>query len=323
MTPKREKTDVKRPTLKMWRYFVLSVDLGSFLKAADALKTDVSIVSREIKILEALMNEPLLTKTKRGVAPTWAGVMRYRQARRLLASYDELLSVSSGMLRKSEIIRMAVPSSMISLFVRWVAEFGALAESSGISVEIEQYSTLIVPDAMGYDYFICKDVLPNIRVVAMQLGFMRNVIVAAPNFLKKQKPVRLPEELEGRQLVAEKTGRVLMEGKGQSIAIWVDPVVRVNDASSLAAPAVAGLGYAVGVPYWLVEDELKTGKLEIVLPDWQIASVPVWLLERPKRKASVKERRLVQYLKDRWSTTAGLSVPDRKVLRVQKAETHE
>lgn len=313
---------VNRPTLRMWRYFVLAVDLGSLLRAADAAGTDVSVVSRDLKALEMLIKEPLLNKTKRGVTPTWTGVMRYKQARNLLNSYEALFD-SAGSGKRTEVIRMAVPSSMISLFVRWVAEFGTIAEGRNISIEVEQYSDSVVPDVMGFDYFICKDILPNVRVLAVQLGYMRNTIIASPEFLKTQPEIQTPEDLENKPLVAEKKGRVLMEGNGQSVSIWVDPVVRVNNASSLAEPAIAGLGYAVGVPYWQIQEALEQSKLQIVLPQWHIALSPVWLLHRPKRKFSKEERRLVQFLKDQWGKTPGLVLPRKDQASFKRVESHD
>lgn len=64
--------------------------------------------------------------------------------------------------------------------------------------------------------------------------------------------------------ISASSGRTLMLGKDESVAIWVEQTMRVNNAGALAA-ALAGAGYAVGVPLWQISSHLKTGKLELVL----------------------------------------------------------
>ena len=48
-----------------------------------------------------------------------------------------------------------------------------------------------------------------------------------------------------------------MLGKDESADIWVEPTMRENNAGALAA-ALAGAGYAVGVPLWQISSHLKT-----------------------------------------------------------------
>lgn len=81
--------------------------------------------------------------------------------------------------------------------------------------------------------------------------------------------------------ISASSGRTLMLGKDESVAIWVEQTMRVNNAGALAAAALVGAGYAVGVPLWQISSHLKTGKLELVLENWRIAARPVWLLKHP------------------------------------------
>lgn len=69
--------------------------------------------------------------------------------------------------------------------------------------------------------------------------------------------MRVPEDLQKRPIIAERSGRTLMLGKDESVAIWVEPTMKVNNAGALAAAALAGAGYAVGVPLWQISSHLK------------------------------------------------------------------
>ena len=61
-------------------------------------------------------------------------------------------------------------------------------------------------------------------------------VAVAPDFLKTQSAVRVPEDLQKRPIIAERSGRTLMLGKDESAAIWVEPTMRVNNAGALAWP---------------------------------------------------------------------------------------
>lgn len=174
---------LKTPTLRMWRVFTTAVEQGSFLRTADVFQTDVAFVSREIGELENCLGEPLLQRSKRGVKPTWAGVQRYKEAIAVIQAFDRVLQSTSKKGVGTE-LRLAVPASMAELFVQWTARFGSLPASQGLTVMVEQYADTMPVDMIGYDLFVCEDVLPNARVLATALGFVQRGIAVAPDFLK-------------------------------------------------------------------------------------------------------------------------------------------
>lgn len=312
---------LKTPTLRMWRVFTTAVEQGSFLRTADVFQTDVAFVSREIGELENCLGEPLLQRSTRGVKPTWAGVQRYKEAIAVIQAFDRVLQSTSKKGVGTE-LRLAVPASLAELFVQWTARFGSLPASQGLTVMVEQYADTMPVDMIGYDLFVCEDVLPNARVLATALGFVQRGIAVAPDFLKTQSAVRVPEDLQKRPIIAERSGRTLMLGKDESVAIWVEPTMRVNNAGALAAAALAGAGYAVGVPLWQISSLLKTGRLTLVLEDWRIAARPVWLLKHPHTEHNTHIRCLEQYLIECWAQTEGLDAARRTFARRSLTDAH-
>lgn len=146
-------------------------------------------------------------------------------------------------------------------------------------------------------------------------------VAVAPDFLKTQSAVRVPEDLQKRPIIAERSGRTLMLGKDESADIWVEPTMRENNAGALAA-ALAGAGYAVGVPLWQISSHLKTGKLELVLENWRIAARPVWLLKHPHTEHNTHIRRLEQYLIECWAQTEGLDAARRTFARMSLTDAN-
>lgn len=296
----------RRATLRMWQLFVTAVECGSLLKTADLSGADVAHISRELKTLESLMQEPLLERNRSGVKPTWAGIQRYREAKEVLAEHRRLTTFRTASNDVGNTLRIGVPESLAPLFLRWVSEFRT-KEPEGGAAEVVQYPDGTVPETLGFDCFVCTDSLPEARVTAVSLGFVKRVIVASPAFLRTEPKLSVPEELSARRLIAEKSGRMLMFGPKQSVAISVNPVLQVNSVQGLTAPALAGVGYAVGVPFWLVENDISEGRLNQVLPQWYAAPRPVWVLRRAEKKSNRLAERLMKFFAKCWRQTPALS----------------
>jgi DNA-binding transcriptional LysR family regulator len=82
--------------LDVLRSFVIGVELGSFVKAADRVGRSTSAVSAQIKKLEDQAGTPLFRKAGRGLALTEAGETMLAYARRLLDLNDEAATAVQG-----------------------------------------------------------------------------------------------------------------------------------------------------------------------------------------------------------------------------------
>jgi DNA-binding transcriptional LysR family regulator len=82
--------------LDVLRSFVIGVELGSFVKAADRVGRSTSAVSAQIKKLEEQAGTPIFRKAGRGLALTEAGETMLGYARRLLDLNDEAATAVQG-----------------------------------------------------------------------------------------------------------------------------------------------------------------------------------------------------------------------------------
>ena len=76
--------------LKQLQYFVVSVDTGSFSKAAEILYTTQPHVSKTIQKMEKNLGMDLLKRGKKGVVMTSNGEKVYEQAQNILKSMQEI-----------------------------------------------------------------------------------------------------------------------------------------------------------------------------------------------------------------------------------------
>ncbi len=82
--------------LKQLQYFVVSVDSGSFKKAAEILYTSQPHISKTIKTLEAELQIELLKRKSRGVEVTQAGRKVYECACRVLVEAGKIQNIQEG-----------------------------------------------------------------------------------------------------------------------------------------------------------------------------------------------------------------------------------
>jgi len=87
-------------------------------------------------------------------------------------------------------------------------------------------------------------------------------------------------------------------------------MVSVTGAELYTSAAVAGLGL-VQVPRYRVEQELAAGQLQIVLPDWPPAPMPVSVLYPQNRQVSARVRVFTQWLADVFANAFGQTMPVR------------
>ena len=79
--------------LKQLQYFVVSVESGSFKKAADILYTTQPHISKSIKALETELDVQILERKARGVEVTEAGKKIYEYACNMLVDAAKIHAV--------------------------------------------------------------------------------------------------------------------------------------------------------------------------------------------------------------------------------------
>lgn len=125
--------------LKQLQYFVVSVDSGSFKKAAEVLYTSQPHISKTIKALETELQIELLVRKARGVEVTEAGKKVYEYACRILLESGKIENIRE----KQNICTLHVAASssdrLSSLFQKfYIKEFGTGVHSQYTECGIEE-----------------------------------------------------------------------------------------------------------------------------------------------------------------------------------------
>ena len=140
-------------------------------------------------------------------------------------------------------------------------------------------------------------------MVALSLAQLEQVTCASPDYVARfGRPQQLDDldRHEAVNFVSSATGRpypLEFMRNGELSQRTLPGSVTVTGADMYTACAIAGLGI-VQVPRYRIEDELRSGRLEVVLPALPPPALPVSVLYPQSRQLSPRVRVFVDWIKE-------------------------
>ncbi|MCB5174115.1 MULTISPECIES: LysR family transcriptional regulator [Microvirga] len=102
--------------VSLLRAFVAVVDAGGMTAAAGLLNLTQAAVSQQIKRLEDMVGDALITRDRRGMKLTAAGERLFGRAKRMLALNDEIWTEITTPVYEGE-VRLGIPSDIITTYL--------------------------------------------------------------------------------------------------------------------------------------------------------------------------------------------------------------
>lgn len=283
--------------------FVRAVELGSFSALARAWNVKPSSISRRIAALEEELGVRLLARTTRKLSPTEAGQRLYERARASLNELDEALRAAAEM---TEVPRGRLRASApIAFGQRFLAPLLGAFHAAHPEVELElglhdRYVDLV---GEGWDIAIRAGHVRDEGLVARRLAPNDRVLVASPRYLdargRPSSPQDLAEHAALRFRYVDSDDRWWFRSGDDTERVAVAGPIASNSGELLIAAAEAGLGITL-VPRWLAFAALSAGRVEAVLPDWEVTATDfdsqLSLLYPSRRLLPAKVRTFVRFL---------------------------
>ncbi|MFG6110780.1 LysR family transcriptional regulator [Stenotrophomonas nematodicola] len=288
-------------TLEAMRVFVAVVERNGFSAAAQALDMSTAGVTRQIAALEKRLSTRLLNRTTRRVSPTSTGAAYYAQCVQLLAQFDALeASIGAQALEPSGVLRVNAPVSYgIARLGPLLAGYRALYPQ--VTLEVSLSDRLVDMVEEGYDVAIRITRQPNPALIARKLADTRITLCAAPAYLDLHGRPQRPEDLAAHECLGYSywgggDGWPL-RGPGGEVTVAVHGGLRANNGDVLREAALAGMGIILQ-PDFLVGDALAEGRLERLLPDWDVAPIGIFAVYTSRSHLAPKVRSFIDYLVD-------------------------
>ena len=283
--------------------FLRVLDLGSISAAARTLDLSAAVASQRLKRLERELGVRLLHRTTRRLHPTPEGLLLAEQGRVLV---EDLEALADGLRRTGSgvagTLRVTLSPTFGRLYISpLLPEFMALHPGVRVSVDLDDAKVDLV--SAGMDLAIRIGDLDDSTLVARQLAVNRRVLCASPAYLAQHGNPATPADLASHEclLLVGRQGRQdlwrLRDGTSE-IAVRVAGRIESNQGELLRDAAVAGLGIALHST-WHVCDDLRTGRLQVVLPDHPVPETGIHAVMPQRRLVPPRVRAFVDFLGER------------------------
>ncbi len=276
--------------LRAMRVFARVIDEGSFAGAARALDLAPAVVTRLIAELEEHLGARLIQRTTRSLALSSVGERYLERVRHILNEIGEAESqVQSASTAPQGHLRVMVPSAFaVHQLAKHLPAFHAAYPQ--VTLSLTSTTRLSSPDDHHDLTVMALREAPNGDFVARRLARSEVILCAAPAYLDRAGRPDTPEALERHQLLLppasmlQRDVHFLRESDGASVHVSPprQPLLSTAHTDTLHAAALSGLGI-VGLMSLVVEDALREGSLERVLPGWHAMRFGLWLT-MPARK---------------------------------------
>ncbi|MHB1953547.1 MAG: LysR family transcriptional regulator [Sulfobacillus sp.] len=291
------------------RAFTTVVSAGSFAGAADRLRISRAMITKHVAQLEQSLGTRLLHRTTRRLSLTEAGARYHEQCLQILeAVADAEASVTESALHPQGLLRIHAPMSfgvqqLTPALIAYQRRYPAVM----IDLSLNDRTVDLVEE--GCDVAIRIGLLTDSSLIAKRLGAVRLVVCAAPGYLETHGRPHAPRDLATHTCLSysywsdQDHWRFRQTRGGQEQMIRVTGSLRANNGDVLRQAAVAGLGLILQ-PLFLVDEDLKAGRLEAVLTDYEVAPLSVYAVYLSRRYVSRKVRSLIAFLQEHYAEDA-------------------
>ncbi|MBF7997529.1 LysR substrate-binding domain-containing protein [Rahnella laticis] len=257
-------------------YFACVVKQGGFSEASRLHGIPRSTLSRRLIVLEERLGVRLIQRSTRSFTVTETGWEYYRYCRAMIENAQAAQAVVNNVkVMPRGKIRISCPVLMLQHYVgEIICRF--MKRYPEVSVEIKSTNRIVDVIEEGFD--VALRVLPppleNSDLIIKSLGLSTQLLVASPEFLKRNGVPDLPSELQKFALIGGRKRNhrygewQLHDSQAKVETVQFEPRLATDDLHLAYLAAQEGLGIAV-LPVTMVKDCLKSGRLITVLEEWQ------------------------------------------------------
>lgn len=278
------------------------VEHGGFAPAGRALNVSKSTLSRRVNQLEARLGIRLIQRSTRQFQVTDIGQAYYRHCVAMTAeaeSAQDLIAFNKSV--PQGVIRLSCTTPLLNYWVApMLGQF--MAQHPGIELNVKSFNRKVDVISEGYDIALslCFAPLENSRLIMKVLANSPQVLVANASFLRQHPAPSMTADLSALPTVSwgnpmlHYTWR-LVGPDGVTREIRHTPRLISDDIPTLKNAVLAGVGIA-NLPLAVIKDEIDTGQLMVLLPEWHPIEGVITAVFPSRRGLLPSVRSLIDFL---------------------------
>ncbi|HEX5515224.1 MAG TPA: LysR family transcriptional regulator [Gammaproteobacteria bacterium] len=291
-------------TLTSMAVFARVVEAGGFSRAAEQLDMSRAMVSKHVAYLEERIGVRLLNRTTRHVSLTGAGGEYYERCLQILGDVQAAESAAAaGTAQPRGQLRVNAPVNFGALHLApAIRDF--LRHHPQLSLDLTFTDRIVDLVEEGFDMALRITNQPGPNLIARRLSEVRLVLCAAPAYLQRYGVPRTPEDLRHHNCLGYtywfSPDEWRLQGPDGEHTVRVSGNVRANNGEALRTLALSGWGL-LQAPTYLVADDLRSGRLQPVLPDYRTEPLGLFAVYAARRNLPAKVRLFIDFLAERFT----------------------
>ncbi|GLS98626.1 LysR family transcriptional regulator [Sphingobium jiangsuense] len=283
--------------------FVAVAETGSFTRAAVRMRISTAMATLHIRRLEEHMGVGLFNRTTRRVDLTEDGRQFLDHARGVLdafATAERAMRPGAGL---SGRVRLDAPASMGHAFiVPALADFHRLHPNITLDLSLGDRGTFFRID--GFDIVLRAGEVPASGWRTIPLGMTRLIFLAAPAYIERHGLPADPDGLKHHRCILYASTETpggnpwTLIHHGRRMKLRPPAAFTFNDGAAIMTATRAGLGIAQNLEM-LARDDLQSGRLVQVMPEFGVAELAVVLMSAQERMALPHVRAVLDFLSSR------------------------
>lgn len=278
--------------------FFYVAKLSSFRLAAETLGIPSSKVSRRITQIENSLGVALFKRTTRSVQLTKAGSIYFDRCQQIIElsalAKEEVLKERSAI---SGLISISAPVDFTIYYVADViADFMSRYPEIHFNIDMSPRQTNLTTER--FDLALRMNSMGAPSYVSRELISIPANLYASPQYLEAKGNPKNPDDLMRHQClrVLDMPWTLSSKASGETQVVNVNGPSIVNNIGFLKALAVAGKGIFF-TSERIVESEIRSGKLKLVMADWEMAPMKVYILS-PSKISTSRVRIFYDFLRE-------------------------
>ncbi|MCX7207795.1 MAG: LysR family transcriptional regulator [Proteobacteria bacterium] len=278
--------------------FVCIVEAGSLSAAAKKMDLPPATLTRRLQKLEQKLGCRLLNRSARRMQVSSEGQQYYEQCRPLLQALQQATqALDTTQHSVSGLVRVLAPINLANgIFRSCWASFMQKYPEIRLELKLSNLQEDLI--ASGADLALRAGEQQDSSFNQRRLGEVHWVTVASASYLQQHGAPLMPNDLHQHQLIlVEPMTRWVFVHKasGEECSVQGQARFRVNEMALAVHMAKEGVGI-LSCPITVCCEELASGALQEVLPQWQADSRAIYAVWPQQRYLPARVRALLEHL---------------------------
>lgn len=291
--------DAHRTTNDMMVFTAVATS-GSFTAASEKLGLGRARVSQIVGLLEQRLNVKLLNRTTRSLSLTEVGAQYLEKCVMIQDLAEEANAIArdaeetiSGVLRVKVPIGAALIAPVFAAFLRLHPD---------VRLELIESDTVVDQVEARIDVAFASGPITDNSLRSVPVGQFREILCASKAYLDKNGRPSILEDLTRLDWVChreeQKNGGVQVRGSdNERTKLRMTPKVVATSVAGIRNFVLNDAGFCV-LPAPFVADELESGKVERILPEYQGYDIPIVLAFGYQNMVPLKVRVFLDFIQE-------------------------